>query len=73
MMGELKGRAELGAGENPTMTDDMLILHEKPDVQYMIAGWRRQWSDGGEISGGLPRYLIATSPGQSAPNASSEA
>ena len=40
------------------MTDDMLILHEKPDVQYMIAGWRRQWSDGGEISGGLPRYLI---------------
>ena len=40
------------------MTDDMLILHEKPDVKYMIAGWRRQWSDGGEISGGLPRYLI---------------
>tara|TARA_B100000315_G_scaffold212500_1_gene209922 strand:+ start:3116 stop:4018 length:903 start_codon:yes stop_codon:yes gene_type:complete len=24
----------------------------------MIAGWRRQWSDGGEISSGLPRYLI---------------
>jgi len=40
------------------MTDDMLILQEKPDVKYMIAGWRRQWSDGGRVSGGLTRYLI---------------
>ena len=24
----------------------------------MIAGWRRQWSNGGRISSGLPRYLI---------------
>ena len=40
------------------MTDQLLILDEKPSAQYMIAGWRRQWSDGGRISGGLPRYLI---------------
>ena len=40
------------------MTSELLILQEKADAQYMIAGWRRQWSDGGEISSGLPRYLI---------------
>ena len=44
------------------MTDDvtgsLVILREKPEAKYMIAGWRRQWSDGGEISSGLPRYLI---------------
>jgi predicted ATP-grasp superfamily ATP-dependent carboligase len=41
------------------MTDQMLILEEKPPARCLIAGWRRQWSDGGGISGGLVRYLIA--------------
>lgn len=40
------------------MTEQLLILQEKPSAQYMIAGWRRQWSDGGEISSRLPQYLI---------------
>jgi proteasome assembly chaperone (PAC2) family protein len=40
------------------MTDELLILHEKPSAQYLIAGWRRQWSNGGRISSRLPRYLI---------------
>ena len=40
------------------MNDDLVILREKPEAKYLIAGWRRQWSDGGEISSGLPRYLI---------------
>ena len=40
------------------MSDELVLFAEKPQAQYMIAGWRRQWSDGGEISSGLPRYLI---------------
>ena len=41
------------------MADQLVIFEDKPsNTQYMIAGWRRQWSDGGGISGGLPRYLI---------------
>ena len=40
------------------MTNQLFILNEKPSAQYLIAGWRRQWSDGGGISSGLPRYLI---------------
>ena len=40
------------------MADDLLNLQPVPDAHYLIAGWRRQWSDGGEISSGLPRYLI---------------
>ena len=40
------------------MADELVVFQEKPSAQYMIAGWRRQWSDGGGISGGLPRYLI---------------
>ena len=40
------------------MSDELVVFHEKPPAQYLIAGWRRQWSDGGEISSGLPRYLI---------------
>jgi hypothetical protein len=39
------------------MAEQLLILQEKPSAQYMIAGWRRQWSNGGAISGRLPRYL----------------
>ena len=39
--------------------DELVSLREKPTDQenYMIAGWR-QWADAGEISSGLPRYLI---------------
>lgn len=40
------------------MADDLVRFDEKPLAHYLIAGWRRQWSDGGGISGGLPRYLI---------------
>ncbi len=40
------------------MADELLILQEKPAAEYLIAGWRRQWSNGGRISSGLPRYLI---------------
>ena len=40
------------------MADELLILNEKPTARYLIAGWRRQWSDGGDISSGLSRYLI---------------
>ena len=40
------------------MDNQLVVLKEKPVAQYMIAGWRRQWSDGGSISSGLPRYLI---------------
>ena len=40
------------------MADDLLNLQPTPGARYLLAGWRRQWSDGGEISGGLPRYLI---------------
>lgn len=41
------------------MTGQLVTFQEKPSARYMIAGWRRQWSDGGGISGGLPRYLIS--------------
>ena len=40
------------------MPEPLVIFEEKPPAQYLLAGWRRQWSDGGGISGGLPRYLI---------------
>lgn len=40
------------------MAENLVVLHEKPPAKYMIAGWRPQWSDGGEISSGLPQYLI---------------
>jgi len=40
------------------MADELLILNEKPEAKYMVAGWRRQWSDGGDVSSGLSRYLI---------------
>jgi proteasome assembly chaperone (PAC2) family protein len=38
-----------------------LELFERPEAKeiYMIAGWR-QWADGGEVSSGLPEYLIET-------------
>ena len=40
------------------MASELVELYEKPSAQYMIAGWNPQWSDGGEISSGLPQYLI---------------
>ena len=40
------------------MADEQLILDPSPGAKYLLCGWRRQWSDGGEISSGLPRYLI---------------
>ncbi len=40
------------------MTDELLNLQPGQEAKYLLAGWRRQWSDGGEISSGLPRYLI---------------
>ena len=40
------------------MAEDLVVFQETPTAEYLIAGWRRQWSDGGEISSGLPRYLI---------------
>ena len=56
------------------MLDELLNLDSKPAAKQLIAGWRRQWSDGGEISGGLPRYLIsklgATQIGEMGPEVS---
>ena len=40
------------------MADELTIFEQKPAANYLIAGWRRQWSNGGRISSGLPRYLI---------------
>ena len=40
------------------MADELLVFHEKPAAKYLIAGWKPQWSDGGEISSGLPQYII---------------
>jgi hypothetical protein len=40
------------------MAEELVTFSEKPTAQYLIAGWRRQWSDGGDISSGLSRYLI---------------
>ncbi len=40
------------------MADELVIFEQKPAANYLIAGWRRQWSNGGRISSGLPRYLI---------------
>ena len=40
------------------MADELFNFDQKPECQYLLAGWRRQWSNGGAISGRLPRYLI---------------
>ena len=38
--------------------NELIELWERPPSgTYMIAGWR-QWADGGDVSSGLPRYLI---------------
>ena len=40
------------------MAESLVTFERKPNGRYLIAGWQRQWSDGGGISGGLPEYLI---------------
>jgi proteasome assembly chaperone (PAC2) family protein len=35
----------------------LVELHESPSADYMIAGWY-QWADAGDVSSGLPQYLI---------------
>ncbi len=40
------------------MSSEMLILDGNPGGRYLLAGWKLQWSDGGNISSGLPQYLI---------------
>lgn len=38
--------------------NDLIELSEKPGAaKYLIAGWH-QWADAGEVSSGLPQYLI---------------
>lgn len=40
------------------MVNDLLRIWQTPrEGLNMIAGWR-QWADAGEVSSGLPRYLI---------------
>ena len=40
------------------MAEPLIALDETPETRVIIAGWRRQWSDGGNISSGMPRWLI---------------
>ncbi|MBM10903.1 MAG: hypothetical protein CL759_02345 [Chloroflexi bacterium] len=40
------------------MADPLVTFGNKPVARYLLAGWRRQWSNGGRISSGLPRYMI---------------
>ncbi len=37
---------------------DLVTLRQRPAAKYLIAGWKHSWSDGGEVSGGLPGYLM---------------
>ncbi len=37
--------------------NDLVDIWEKPKAKWMIAGWH-QWADAGEVSSGLPAYLI---------------
>lgn len=46
------------------MPEELFTFSEKPEANYLIAGWRRQWSNGGRISSGLPRYLIEKNGGR---------
>ena len=36
----------------------LVVLERGAAGEYLIAGWRNQWSDGGNVSSGLPAYLI---------------
>jgi proteasome assembly chaperone (PAC2) family protein len=46
------------------MPEDLFTFTDKPEANHLIAGWRRQWSNGGRISSGLPRYLIDKNGGR---------
>ena len=46
------------------MPEELFSFTDKPESNYLIAGWRRQWSNGGRISSGLPRYLIEKNGGR---------
>ena len=46
------------------MPEDLFTFTDKPEANYLLAGWRRQWSNGGRISSGLPRYLIDKNGGR---------
>ena len=46
------------------MPEELFTFTDKPEASYLIAGWRRQWSNGGRISSGLPRYLIEKNDGR---------
>ena len=46
------------------MPEDLFTFTDKPEASYLLAGWRRQWSNGGRISSGLPRYLIEKNGGR---------
>ena len=46
------------------MAEELFSFTDKPESNYLIAGWRRQWSNGGRISSGLPRYLIDKNGGR---------
>ncbi len=46
------------------MPEDLFTFSDKPESSYLLAGWRRQWSNGGRISSGLPRYLIEKNGGR---------
>ena len=45
--------------QQKTMAEPLTSFDELPATRAIIAGWRRQWSDGGNISSGLPRWLIS--------------
>ena len=40
------------------MADELFLFQEKPTAEYLIAGWRRQWANGGGISSGLPSHQV---------------
>lgn len=43
------------------MSDNFLILEKElvtPDSTFMIAGFENQWANAGNVSGGVPEYLI---------------
>lgn len=46
------------------MPEELFTFTHKPEANYLVAGWRRQWSNGGRISSGLPRYLIEKNGGR---------
>ena len=46
------------------MPEELFTFTDKPEANYLVAGWRRQWSNGGRISSGLPRYLIEKNGGR---------